>query len=110
MPDITVLVELNSQQFQSGTGSWGATYNADLSNIQTKNLGNGQPFDIIQPSVCTNFIIKAKKEKIVQKDLTLSEILQEIKKTQNINTYTSPAQFRIRQLYESSTNLRSNAK
>lgn len=44
----------------------------------TEEAGEGQPFNIIQPSICTNFIIKAKQEKTVQKDLTLSEVLEEV--------------------------------
>lgn len=46
LPNEGILVELSSQQFQSGTGSWGATYNATSPNINTKPLGSGQAFSI----------------------------------------------------------------
>lgn len=88
LPDITVLVELSSQQIQSGTGAWGATYNATSPNIQTKNFGNGNAHNIIQPSVVCNFIIKAKKIKTVQKDLTLTEVLEEVEQNQSIKIAT----------------------
>ncbi|MCI8699743.1 MAG: tail fiber protein [Clostridia bacterium] len=78
LPAKAILVELASQQFQSGAGAWGTTYNSEESNINTKPLGSGQAFDIIQPSFVCNFIIKAKQEKTVQKDLTLSEVLEEV--------------------------------
>lgn len=56
LPAEAVLVELKSQQFQSGTGSWGATYNSNESNINTKLLGEGQAISMLQPTQVVGYM------------------------------------------------------
>lgn len=52
----------------------------DKSGGQTDSTGESKPFNVVQPSICVNFIVKAKKNKIVDEKITLEEVLEEVNK------------------------------